>query len=288
MSDNVIDRFEAWLIETDKSAKTVKNYTADVRQFADWCAGKGILFNAGDIISRDLIQFREYLQRDRKPATVNRKIVSLKQFFAWATDQQLISRDPARPVKLVKQEANAPKHLSEREEKALIRAVEKYGTVRDRTIIVLMLNTGLRAAEVCGLLKRDVEINPRSGSVMVRSGKGNKARQIPLNVTARAALTEYFEKEPHEADYLFPAIRGNRPLDVRGLGYLLEKYSRFANISKITPHDLRHRFAYQTNKQAGLEITRRLLGHKNIQTTTIYTEPTFDDLQQAVDRIDWN
>lgn len=289
MSHNIFGEFSAWLTEQDKSAKTVAAYLSDLRQFEKWLANNGIAFNVADIITRDITSWRDQLQAKQKPATVNRKLVSVKQFFAWALEKQLIARDPARSVKLIQFEAEPPRKLSQKEERAFIRAVEKVGVLRDIAIITLMLNTGLRREEVAKLMKRDITINERSGSVTVRKGKGNKYRDVALNLSARKALTEYLENEPHNLEFLFPSIREpDKQLDVRGINYLVEKYAQAAGLKNVTPHTLRHTFAYSVNKAAGLEVVQKLLGHKHINTTTRYTTPTKDDLQNAVDNIDWN
>lgn len=289
MSHNILSAFEAWLYDQDKSAKTVSAYISDMRQFEEWLDTTGVAFDPADIITRDLIHYRDHLQRDRKPATVNRKLVSLKQFFAWAAETHVIERDPARALKLVQFEPEPPRQLTKSEERAFVRAVEKEGNRRDIAIITLMLNTGLRREEVSKLMKKDIIINDRSGSVIVRQGKGNKYREVPLNLTARKALSDYLEAEPHAHDFLFPNIRQtDQRLDVRGINYLVEKYAKRAGLEDVTPHVLRHHFGYSTNKGAGLEVVQKLLGHKHINTTTRYTTPTKDDLQNAVDRIDWN
>ncbi len=85
------------------------------------------------------------------------------------------------------EEVSAPRHLDDQEEQALVAAVTETGNLRDRAIIVLMLHTGLRARELCTLTRAQVSIGKRSGTILVH-GKRNKYREIPLNVTARAAL----------------------------------------------------------------------------------------------------
>lgn len=125
-----------------------------------------------------------------KPATINRRLVTLNRYFAWALGRGLIPRDPAEPVRQVPVVAAPPRHLSDREESALLSAVERYGNPRDRALIVLARHTGLRAGELVGLEREHVERKERSGSVRVY-GKRNKYREVPLNSTARETLREY-------------------------------------------------------------------------------------------------
>jgi integrase/recombinase XerC len=100
--------------------------------------------------------------------TINRILVGLKRYCAWATEAGLLDRDPARVVKLVPQVIGAPRHLSDADEQALLAAVMKHGPLRDQTILTLLLHTGLRAHELCGLQLRDVTVNKRSGVLRVR------------------------------------------------------------------------------------------------------------------------
>ncbi len=111
------------------------------------------------------MQYRSYLQTVRRmqPTTINRILVGLKRYCAWATEAGLLDRDPARVVKLIPQVKGAPRHLTDAEEQALLAAVTKHGPLRDQTILTLLLHTGLRAHELCGLEVRDVTVNKRSG-----------------------------------------------------------------------------------------------------------------------------
>lgn len=136
------------------------------------------------------------------PASVNRGLVSIKRYCAWATECDELSRDPSKPVKLVAQEARPPCHITDRQEEALVAAVTDSGNLRDRTLLILMLHTGLRAQEACTLKRDQIRLGKRSGTLQI-VGKRNKYREVPLNSTARAALEDYIStlKEP---DYLFP------------------------------------------------------------------------------------
>ncbi len=137
-------------------------------------------------------QYRSYLQTvvQLRPATINRQLISVKRYFAWALATQQITRDPSRAVKAIPQEVVPPHHLTDQEEHALIAAVEQHGTERDRVIVLLLLHAGLRAEEVCGLRRDQVTLGRRSGHLAIY-GKWNKYREVPLNSTTRQALEPY-------------------------------------------------------------------------------------------------
>lgn len=225
-----------------------------MRQFIAWCEStweegqeRSVNFSPATVATPAITRYRSYLQTvlRLKPATINRHLISLKRYFAWAADTTVIQRDPAKVVKLVEQEEQPPRHLTDQEENDLIAAVTASGSLRDRTLITLMLHTGLRAQEVCGLKRGDIHKGKRSGHLQVY-GKRNKYREAPLNATARDALGEYLPTLPESpAAYLFPSEKTGEALTERALGYLIKKYAGLAGIDDLSPHDLRHRFGYR-------------------------------------------
>lgn len=121
---------------------------------------------------------------------------------------------------------------------------------------------------------------------MVRGGKGDKFRTIPLNLNARNALKAYLSVRPGvNHDYLFVGQKGHwlRP---PGIYYLVKKYGHEARIENVSPHTLRHTFG-KNLVDAGLSLDRvaTLLGHSSLNTTRIYTVPSQADLQDAVESI---
>lgn len=273
---------------------TVRNYLSDLRQFAAWyeettAAGQetALPFGPAEITTPTITRYRDYLQHNcgLKPATVNRTLISIKRYCAWAVAGGIISRNPGQGIKLVGEEERGTHHLSDTEEAALMKAVATAGSLRDRTIIILMLHTGLRVQEVCQLKRDDLTLHPRSGLVRVR-GKRNKYRDVPLNVTARKVLEEYLVLADANTT-LFPSEKTGGPLTERGLGYLIKKYAQLARLPWVRPHDLRHRFGYRMAQVVPLHRLAQIMGHDSIDTTMLYIKATQSDLQQAVEQIAW-
>src|SRR6266699_1328956 len=286
-------------VEEDLSIVTIRNYPSDLRQFVAWCeltwqSGREetTSFTPEAVSTPTLIDYRMYLQLrlHLKPNSVNRSLISLKRYFAWLVATGQLSYDPARVVKLVGEEVTPPRHLDDQEEQALVAAVTKEGSARDRAIIVLMLHTGLRAKEVCTLTRTHVRLGNRSGTLVV-CGKRNKYREIPLNATARAALEAYdpllSRPQPHDAPPLFLSEKRHARLTERGLGYLVKKYAERAKLRDVSPHDLRHRFGYRMAASVPLHRLAQFMGHDSLDTTMLYVQGTKDDLQQAVETIAW-
>ncbi len=219
-----LDDYAAYLQrEQDVTPVTLRNYLSDLRQFIAWFEGSGegdterpSAFSPTGVTTPTLTRYRAHLQTVARlrPATVNRAVISLKGYFAWAVDAGRLSRDPSRPVKLVTQAPRPPFHLTDRQEEALIAAATSGGSLRDRTILILMLHTGLRARETCRLKGEHVRLGKRSGMVQVW-GKRNKYREVPLNATARAALEEHLPTLPDRDGLLFPSGKTGRVLTER-------------------------------------------------------------------------
>jgi len=233
-------------------------------------------------------RYRAYLQTDlrQKPNSVNRALISLKRYFGWAMQLHLISYDPAAPVKLVGQEDGTPRHLDDQEEQALVAAVTRDGTPRDRALIILLLHTGLRAKEICHLRQDQVKLGKRSGTLEV-IGKRNKYRDVPLNSTARKVLEEYLSTLSSHTIFLFPSHKTQGTLSERMLGYIVKKYADVAKLDDVSPHDLRHRFGYRMAESVPLHRLAQIMGHDSLDTTKIYIQGTKQDLQQAVETIAW-
>lgn len=279
----------------DLAAPTLRNYLSDLRHFATWYEASslgeragGASFAPADVTTPAITAYRSWMQREAglKPATINRRLVTLNRYFAWALERGLVSRDPAKPVKQVPTVEAPPRHLSDREEHALLAAVERYGTLRDRTLIVLALHTGLRAGELVSLRREHVERKERSGSVRVY-GKRNKYREVPLNSTARETLREY-EGELvgalGEQPWLFPNRRGSH-ISAQQLGEVVARYAALAKVKDLSPHHLRHRFGYRMAEGVPLHRLAQLMGHDSLDTTLLYVRGTKADLQAAVEGI---
>ena len=295
-AQGALDQYAAYLTnEEDLSRSTVRNYLSDLRHFAAWCEATweegqeaGQPFTPLGVSTPTITRYRSYLQTvlRLKPTSINRSLVTLKRYFSWAVDVGLVTRNPASVVKLVAQEEQPPRHLTDTEEEALVAAVTAGGNLRDRTIIVLMLHTGLRAREVCTLKPHDVKRGKRSGSLQVL-GKRNKYREIPLNATARAALGEYLPSLPQGTPCLFPSGKTGEALTERALGHLVKKYAIAARLTDISPHDLRHRFGYRMAESVPLHRLAQIMGHDSLDTTMIYVRGTRSDLQKEVEKIAW-
>jgi integrase/recombinase XerD len=177
-----LKRYERYLREEqDLSAATVRNYLSDLSGFTAFCESSwsegeesGESFSPVGVTTPTITLYRSHLKNvaELKPASINRYLISVKRYFSWAFDEGLVGRDPAEAVKLVPRVVPPPRHLSDKEEVALVSAAERYGSLRDRTLIVVALHSGLRAQELCKLKPHHVKLGKRSGHFTVYGKRG--------------------------------------------------------------------------------------------------------------------
>jgi site-specific recombinase XerD len=287
-STDVLKEFERYLGSQDRADKTVSDYLTDLRLFAEWYTQtRDEPFKPKSITPTDVRDYRSHLLNIKRqaPATINRRLVTLRVFCRWAMNVELIASDPTSGIKPVKQVQQAPHWLDRKDQYALRRATEKDGDPRNLAIILLMLNTGLRVSEVAALKLDDVEMSDRKGQVTVR-GKGTKVRTIPLNADIRKALREYLTKRPIvKHDGLFINQKG-ASLGRLGIEYQVATLGRLAGLERVTPHMLRHSFAKNlVDQSVSLDQVAMLLGHRSLTTTARYTQPSQQDLARAVEKL---
>jgi site-specific recombinase XerD len=290
----MLDRYLEFLKTNDRSTVTLKTYKGELQKFGSWANNHGL----ADLLQVTPIDVQEYrrdlLDMQRKPATINKALVVLKDFYRWCSGENIISANPTERVKLVERQQQAPKWLERSEQLRLKRAVlhekNEFNRLRDMAAIMLMMSAGLRVEEVVDVTVDDVQIAERKGKVIVREGKRGKYREIPLNTEARKALADYLSVRSSNSyaanKAMFLGQRG--PLVTRAVQHMLEKYGQQAQIEYLSAHRLRHTFCHEL-VAAGerLDVVARLAGHKSINTTALYTTPGEKDLANAVEKISW-
>jgi site-specific recombinase XerD len=305
-----------YLKEADRSPKTIMRYSGVVSRFLVWYEGEERRPVAlDDLTPIALVSYRSYLQNESATATVNVHVAALRAWCQWLVENGHLVENPAINLKLVGQvQSDAPEPLSNTAVNALLREARRgrHGK-RDQAIVQMLLQTGMRIGECQALCWQDIAFKERKGTVLIRSGKGNKARTIPLNSSVRSALVEYAapilkcsptakniakkwpqsrETQPHSPLWL--SQKGNRlssPAMWRVVNRAVEECASRGLVPEETkPHDLRHTFAHRYLQQHPGDLVglARLLGHESLDTTKIYTQPTPGELAQRVEQIPLN
>ncbi len=290
--------FNQWLESEGGSAKTVEGYVRDVGLFSAWMLEtRGVELSPLNLTSVDVGEWKKSLQAQGQRAnTVNRKLAALKAYVRYALDTRQLDINPLKRVKGVKRQPLGPKWLSPLEQRHVEAEIErdllaartdfaKQQAVRGMALYAVMRDCGLRISEVCDLHWSDVTIGERSGEVLVRSGKGDKERVVPLNAEARCVLKEWMGfRSTSKDDHVFVG-RCGEPLTPSGVQRWLAEIGRRAKV-EVTPHRLRHTCAKELLRSGStINEVQAWLGHESSLTTQIYLIPDANDLAQAAERL---
>lgn len=283
-----------WLKHLDqqgKSQHTIAAYRRALEHLIRWTEDTyQESFVTAKVIPRDLRHWKSYQQKQEKvsPATVNQRLTAVSRFFQWARKEKLIQDNPSEDLHALRLTERKPQALSDQDARKLLREAKSHK--RDYALLELLIGTGLRVGEALALQIEDLNLNERSGMVIVRHGKGGAYREVPLVLDVRKALMTYLEEHPTPDEPTAPLWinRSGKALSHRSsVMRLLESYTRRAGLEAINPHMLRHTFAtrYLKANPDDLRGLARLLGHRNLNTVMIYTEPDFDDLVERMERM---
>lgn len=290
--------FRQHLEALDRSPHSIRAYLSDLRQFAAWFgdhAGESLVLEA--ITEYDVQDWRDHLAARSQPSTVNRKLAALRALFRWAVETGHVRRDPSLHVNGIDQQPLAPKGLARRDLTRILRKA-RQGPARDAALLEFLAATGLRASEVAAARIRDLELGPRSGWVTVR-GKGRKLRRVPIHASARRALRDYLQERGFPSDGALKAAqeeRSEEPLFLSQKGgtitpyaiwYTVKKYARAAGVEGVSPHTFRHTVATRLvrDPQVDLVTAATYLGHRRLDTTARYSQPSEEDLAEAAERL---
>lgn len=280
--------------ERDASPHTRKNYLADLRHFSQFVFEQHpqLPRQGTDVLKKiDQEVIRSYLAvllKKHHPASVARKLASLRTFLQFWVRQGAIEGNPAKEIATPKVPKRVPRFLSMDETTTLLDMPKGDGVLvlRDKSMMELIYSSGLRVSELVGLNGEDLDF--KAGQVRVL-GKGRKERIVPVGSKACEALQRYAEKRSVIATKETPALfcnrRGGR-LTARSVERMMRKYLREAGFSKrVTPHVLRHTFAtHLLNQGADLRGIQELLGHASLSTTQKYTHVSVDQLMVVYDK----
>ena len=334
--ERLLEQLELWrrsLQEQDRSPGTVEKYVEAVLRFLAWYKqeeGEPLQLEALTPIA--LIGYRNHLQHEQQKSvsTINLRISALRAWCGWLVDADYLASDPSARVKLVSMGKDGGGSSSRREGltapqvNALLRQAQVSGEPeRNYAIVQVLLQTGIRLSECSSLRLGDITIGERSGMLLVRAGKGNKTRSVPLNASAREALALYVaphlglrEGEGREEKVSLKVLlktvaaawpkpgtpqalgplwlsRKSGALTSSAIGQMMGELVKAAG--KLVPeetsvHSLRHTFArsYLSVYPGDVVGLATLLGHSSLDTTRLYSQPAVSQLAARVERLPLN
>lgn len=258
-------------IERQLSSNTIDGYKRDLYDFY-----KFVNKSYKNVTKEDIIKYIEYLNKKVGAKTINRHIVSIKNYFKYLEKNNFISSNVTTDITGLKTPKKMPRVLSVDEiDKLLDIKVKDAYSYRNKAMLELMYSSGLRVSELLNLVINNIDFDMNLVRVF---GKGAKERIVPMDDIATKYLYEYINLYRNTllknkvSDLVFLNSRGNK-LSRQGFFKILKELAREKGINKeLSPHTLRHSFAtHLLNNGADLRSIQTMLGHENIETTQIYT-----------------
>jgi len=257
-----------------RASATILAYGKDIEQLVQFLADLKKA-QVAEITADDIAAFLAKLQKDGYTLkSVSRKLNSTKTFFRFLKIQEYISDDPATLVAHPKFETKPPRILTPLEYRAL-RDVCRDDP-RTYAIVEVLLQTGIRISELANLRVEDVVFgtNGTEGYLHIRAQEGRGERQVPQNKAVETAIKHYLEVRGDTGKdtkkHLFITKTG-RPLLVRNIRSVIDRYFRKAGIVGAKVNDLRHTWvAHHLSKGVSVVLVSKLAGHKRLSTTERY------------------
>jgi len=279
-----------WLDRQPLAANTRRTYAVQVAQFCTYLATSPR--DTGDPLREQhaatyaVRDYRTWLKTVRKarPSSVNLTLAALDHFYRFlGLDRPDVPREDLPQT--------APRGLEEKEQVAFLRAVERCPSARDRALAHLLFYTGLRIGECAALNEDDALVSSRKGMVIVRSGKGDAYREVPLNAEARRSLDAYIKERRTQVDdepALFVNLHGQR-LSTRAIDLIIRGLGRDAGVA-LSAHTLRHTCLTALVRNGNdLVLVAEIAGHRRLETTRRYSLPSARDRERAMEgvRVDY-
>ena len=287
--NNYINEFLEYILkQRNYSPNTYKNYNIDIIEFEEYLIEKKTNFK--DV---DYKFIKGYLMKlyDRKLSrnTIARKLSSLRSFYKYLFNNDVIKTNPFKYVSSPKKERKLPKYLgvSEIEEIFNVPDIKAPLGQRDKVILEVFYASGIRVGELVNIKISNIDFYKKEILIL---GKGNKERIVEFGDYALDAINNYMnngrkeilKKSNKSNDYLILNSRGDK-ITTRGIEKIIDNIVKKVSIKKhISPHMLRHSFAtHLLNEGCDILTVKELLGHESLETTQVYTHVSNERLREV-------
>lgn len=272
-----VEQFADYLRDNDKSENTISGYLSDLKQLSAFL-GK----DAAEITNGEVQDFKEDLKlKGMKMKTINRKLVSAKQFIDFLNTQC----DKAIIVSIKQEKQQRQDYLEDmldkRDFEKLVNASLVNNDMRAKAIFYTLYHTGARVSEMLQIKKEDIALE----YIWVK-GKGNKHRQLFISSRVRTAWIDYLKYRKDNSTFLFTGQRG--AINRQTVHNDIKKYAELAIVDKhkAHAHSFRHMFCKSMiDKGMSIDTVADLAGHSDINTTRVYTRKTKPELMAAINEL---
>ena len=277
-----INKFLKYLsIQKKYSDYTIKSYEIDLLELYDFRT---------DLINIDNKLVREYLDylysKNLKRNSISRKISSIRSFYNYLVNEGIISTNYFKDAGRIKKDGSLPKYIKDNDLEKLFNCLDKTKPLEQRNLLILemLYATGIRVGELVNIKINDINTFDKSIKIL---GKGRKERIVFYGSFCEDILDLYLSDGRRELlkdsnEYLFLNKNGTK-LSSRYIGKMIDKLIRICEVEyHISPHTLRHTFATDMlNAGADLMSVKELLGHSSIDTTSIYTHISNEQIKKV-------
>lgn len=272
--------------ELNYSVHTVLSYGNDLRQFAEFLTrGDSGQLRLDDVSVSDIREWMMSLSNAGDcQRTIRRKVQSVRALYKYMQRRALIDRNPATMVELAKLPKRLPTYVRSENINAMLDEdidLSDFTAVRNRLMLLMFYETGIRRAELIGL--SDVNVDASAMQIKVH-GKRNKDRIVPFGSELLEWIVRYRELRSQQVAAVCDAffVRPNGKALYPSLVYNVvhDALQAAGGTDKFSPHVLRHSFASaMLNNGAQLNNVKELLGHESLAATQVYTHITFSELK---------
>ncbi|MDD4150431.1 MAG: tyrosine-type recombinase/integrase [Bacteroidales bacterium] len=274
------------------SIHTIQSYETDLNQFRTFVYEHCSCFGKDDEACLNYQNIRSWIVElslnDINARTINRKLSCLKSYIKYLKKQNIIDEDPMAKIICPKNKKRLPEFVQEIQMNKLEASdvyTDDFCGVRDKFIVEMFYNTGMRLSELINIKHVDISFSDLSVKIL---GKGNKERVCPLNSYTINIYKSYKDKKLEHGfgvskdDWLFVTDKGNIMYPKFVYQKVVHYLSKVTVIDKKSPHVLRHTFAtHMLNRGADLNAIKELLGHVSLAATQVYTHNTFAKIKDV-------
>ena len=282
MEELVISEFAEYLAYQRRySAHTIKGYTTDLNILSRYLRGLDPSVSLVEAGTRQLRGWLVELKRAGEEVTsINRKLSTMRSFYRYLLYKGVVKHNPVSRLQNLSKPRRLPEFVPDYKMQQLLDSDDYYINDKDgernRMIIELFYDTGMRCGELIALKCSDIDFHRR---IITVHGKGGKTRQVPITETLCRRLRTFVTMGDAP---LFTTDKG-RPLYSRLVYNIVHRYLELTqSVHQSSPHTLRHTFATSMlNNGADLNAIKELLGHANLSATQIYTHVSYDKLNKV-------
>jgi len=272
-SRDFVQMFVDAKITEGRTRNTIARYTYILNRF----------FHDANVTAQETTAFhiRNYFLQEKKrgisDSTIGGYRDVFRSFFGWLFNEELIRKNPCANIGVVKEEKKVRKIFNPVEIQAMI---EKSKNLRDKCIILVLLNTGCRVSELCGMDVKDVDVENRE---VIVHGKGRKERTIYFDTVTAWNLRRYLKFYKKQADEpLFPHRKNNERLTASGVRVMLKGIEKRSKVEDVHPHRFRRTFATNMiDRGMPIQEVAALMGHEKIDTTMEYVYQSKDRVKKS-------